>query len=130
MGPKKFCFGSGSSNSCEKKRKSMLSFELNQEIIEKHERGVRVSDLAKQYGRNMSTILMIIKEKSAIKQVKLSKGITIISKRRSPTLEEMERPLLMWIKDKVIVGDTITETIICEKASAIYSELKVARSRG
>ncbi|XP_068208499.1 tigger transposable element-derived protein 1-like [Palaemon carinicauda] len=102
----------------------MLSLELKQEIIDKHKRGVSVSDLAKQYGRNMSIILTIIKQKAAIKTVKPSKGITIISKCSSPNLEEMECLLLIWIKDKEIVGDTITETIICEKASTIYCDLK------
>ncbi|XP_068242391.1 putative CENPB DNA-binding domain-containing protein 1 [Palaemon carinicauda] len=130
MGPKKLSFGSGSSSSGEKRKKSMLSLELKQEIIEKHERGVHYSDLVKQYGRNMSTISTIIKQKAAIEAVKPSKGITIISKRRSPTLEELERLMLIWIKDKEIVGDTITETIICEKASAIYSDLKAASSAG
>ncbi|XP_068203572.1 tigger transposable element-derived protein 1-like [Palaemon carinicauda] len=42
----------------------------------------------------------------------------------------MERLLLIWIKDKAVVGDTITETIICEKASAIYCDLKAADSGG
>ncbi|XP_068250721.1 putative CENPB DNA-binding domain-containing protein 1 [Palaemon carinicauda] len=130
MDPKKLSFGSGIISSGEKKRKSMLSLELKQKIIEKHERFVRVSDLAKQYGRNMSTISTIIKQKSAIKSVKPSKWITIISKRRSTTLQEMERLLLIWIKHKEIVGDTITKTIICEKASAIYSDLKAAHSQG
>ncbi|XP_068237177.1 putative CENPB DNA-binding domain-containing protein 1 [Palaemon carinicauda] len=127
MCPKKLSFGSGSSSG-EKNKKSMFSLELKQEIPEKHERGVRVSNLAKQYGRNMSTISTILKQKATIKAVKPSKGITTISKSRSPTLEEMERLLLIWIKEKEIVGGTITETINCEKASAIYCDLKAAGS--
>ncbi|XP_068242288.1 tigger transposable element-derived protein 1-like [Palaemon carinicauda] len=91
---------------------------------------VCVSDLAKQYARNMSTISMIIKQKAAIKAVKQSKGITIISKRRSTNLEEMECPLLLWIRDKEITGNTITEMIICEEACAIYCALKAAGSGG
>ncbi|CAG6006743.1 unnamed protein product [Menidia menidia] len=117
-----------STNSGEKRKKAMLSLELKQEIIKKHERGVRVSDLAKEYGRNMSTISTIIKQKEAIKAVRPSKGITIISKRRSPTLDDMERLLLIWIKDKEIAGDTITETIICDKASTIFCDLKASGS--
>ena len=127
MGPKK---ASASGGSGEKRKKVSLALEIKQEIIAKHERGVRVSDLAKQYDRNMSTISTIIKQKDAIKAVKPSKGITIISKRRSPTLEEMERLLLIWIKDKEIAGDTITEVIICEKACAIYADLKAADNGG
>ena len=49
MGPKK---ASASGSSGEKRKKVMLSLELKQEIIEKHERGVRVSDMAKQYDLN------------------------------------------------------------------------------
>ena len=36
----------------------------------------------------------------------------------------MERLLLVWIKDKEIAGDTITETVICQKASAIFNDLR------
>ncbi|XP_068236946.1 tigger transposable element-derived protein 1-like [Palaemon carinicauda] len=36
----------------------------------------------------------------------------------------MERLLLIWIKDREIVGNTITETNICEKAHAIFTGLK------
>ena len=127
MGPKK---ASASGGSGEKRKKVSLAIEIKQEMIAKHERGVRVSDLAKEYGRSMSTISTILKQKDAIKAVKPSKGITILSKRRSPTLEEMERLLLIWIKDKEIAGDTITEVIICEKACAIYADLKAADNGG
>ncbi|XP_068237160.1 putative CENPB DNA-binding domain-containing protein 1 [Palaemon carinicauda] len=108
----------------------MLSLEIKQEIIVKHEHGVRVSDLGKQYGWNMSSISTIIKQKAANKAVNPLIGITIISKDRSHTLEEMEFLLLIWLKDKKIVGDTITETIICEKASGIYCDLKAVGSGG
>ncbi|XP_068207691.1 putative CENPB DNA-binding domain-containing protein 1 [Palaemon carinicauda] len=115
MGPEKLSFTSGS-GSGEKRKKEMLSLEVKQEIIEKHEHGVRVSELAKEYGRNMSTISTILKQKVAIKAVNASKGITIISKRRSLIVEEMERVLQIWFKDIENVGDTITENIICEKS--------------
>ncbi|CAI5670507.1 unnamed protein product [Oreochromis niloticus] len=46
-----------------------------------------------------------------------------MSKRRSHIHDEMERLLLVWIKDKGKTGDTLTETIICEKASSIYNDL-------
>ncbi|XP_019210812.1 tigger transposable element-derived protein 1-like [Oreochromis niloticus] len=50
-------------------------------------------------------------------------GTTIMSKRRTPIHDEMERLLLVWIKDKEKTGNTLTETIICEKASSIYNDL-------
>ena len=45
MGPKRLSFASGS-GSGEKRNKGMLSLEVKQGIIEKHERGVRMSELA------------------------------------------------------------------------------------
>ncbi|XP_068245036.1 tigger transposable element-derived protein 1-like [Palaemon carinicauda] len=36
----------------------------------------------------------------------------------------MERLLLIWIKEKQLAGASVTETIICEKASRIYEDLK------
>ncbi|XP_068220413.1 putative CENPB DNA-binding domain-containing protein 1 [Palaemon carinicauda] len=78
----------------------------------------------------MSTISTILKQKETIKALKPSKGITIISKRCSPIIEEMERLLLIWIKDREIVGDTITETVICKKAHAIFMDLKEVSSGG
>lgn len=106
------------------KKKRMMSIEMKQEIIGKHERGLRVSDLAKLYDRSSSTICTILKQKDAIKAIKPTKGVTIISKLRTDTHDEMERLLLLWIRDKELVGDTVTESIISEKALSIYKNLQ------
>ncbi|XP_068613843.1 tigger transposable element-derived protein 1-like [Brachionichthys hirsutus] len=108
----------------EKKRKRLiLAIETKKEIIERYEKGMRLSDLAKEYGRNISTIGTIIKQKEALKATVPSKGLSVISKRRSAANDEMERLLLMWIKDKEIAGDTVTEAIICAKAIAIFTDI-------
>ncbi|GFS71087.1 hypothetical protein NPIL_144061 [Nephila pilipes] len=60
-----------------KKPKKMISAKM---IIAKHERGVRIIDLADEYGRNPSTISTIIKQKETIKKLQPSKDVTIISK--------------------------------------------------
>ena len=118
MGPKKVMEKSG-----EKKKRVVLSIQTKQEIIEKYEKGMRLVDLTKEYGRNPSTIGMILKQKEALKATTPSKGLSVISKRRSAVNNEMERLLLVWIKEKEIAGDTVTETIICEKATAIFNDL-------
>ena len=105
-----------------KKPKEMISMEAKHEIIAKHERGVRIVDLANEYGRNPSTISTIIKQKEAIKKLQPSKGVTIISKLRTDVHDEMEWLLLLWIKEKELAGDTITETITFEKASSIFND--------
>lgn len=106
-----------------KKKRGFLSIQTKQEIIEKHEKGIRLVDLAKEYGRNISTIATVLKQKGAIKAATPSKGLSVISKRRSTVNDEMERLLLVWIKEKEIAGDTVTGAIICEKATAIYYNL-------
>ncbi|XP_068248596.1 tigger transposable element-derived protein 1-like [Palaemon carinicauda] len=63
-------------------------------------------------------------QKDAIKSTKPSKGVTILSRLRSDIHDERERLLLNWIKEKQLAGDSVTEMIICEKASRIYDELK------
>ncbi|GFT72123.1 hypothetical protein NPIL_511531 [Nephila pilipes] len=52
-----------------KKPKKRISVEAKHEIIAKHERGVRIIDLANEYGRNPSTISTIIKQMEAIKKL-------------------------------------------------------------
>ena len=95
-----------------KKPKKMISMEVKHEIIAKHERGVRIIDLANEYGRNPSTISTIIKQKEAIKKLQPSKGVTIISKLRTNIHDEMEQLLLLWIKEKQLAGDSVSEAII------------------
>eukprot|EP00066_Takifugu_rubripes_P017575 XP_011606841.1 PREDICTED: PHD finger protein 11 isoform X4 [Takifugu rubripes] len=106
-----------------KKRRAFLSIQTKQEIIEKHERGMRLVDLAKEYGRNASTICSVLKQKEVLKAVTPSKGLSVISKRRSAVNDKMERLLLVWIKEKEIAGDIMTGAIICKKATAIYNNL-------
>ncbi|UYV68794.1 GREM2 [Cordylochernes scorpioides] len=35
----------------------------------------------------------------------------------------MEKLLMVWVTEKQLQGDTLTQTIICEKARAIYGDL-------
>ncbi|GFU02706.1 tigger transposable element-derived protein 1 [Nephila pilipes] len=107
-----------------KKPKKMISMEPKHEIIAKHERGVRIIDLANEYGCNPSTISTIIKQKEAIKKLQSSKGVTIISKLRTNIHDEMVQLLLLWIKEKQLAGDSVSEAIICEKVGAIFQDLK------
>lgn len=122
MGPKKV---SGKVSA----QKKMMSIELKREIIEKNEQGVRVADLARQYGRSTSTICTVLKQKESIKGITPAKGVTIISKLRSSLHEKMEKLLMVWVTEKQLKGDTLTQGIICEKARAIYGDLLNQTSR-
>ncbi|GFS44139.1 tigger transposable element-derived protein 1 [Nephila pilipes] len=107
---------------CEKSsaKKKMMSIELKREIIEKHEQGVRVVDLSRH---STSMICTVLKQKESIKSVTPAKGLTIISKLRTSLHENMEKLLMVWVTEKQLQGDTLTQTIICKKARAIYGDL-------
>ncbi|XP_070610302.1 tigger transposable element-derived protein 1-like [Erythrolamprus reginae] len=115
---------SASGKAAEKKKKMMISIETKQEIINLHDKGTRVIELARMFKRSTSTISTILKQKDILKGIKAAKGATIFSQLRTSVHEEMERLLLIWIKEKELAGDTIIESIISEKARAIFSDLK------
>ncbi|UYV83341.1 hypothetical protein LAZ67_23000637 [Cordylochernes scorpioides] len=69
-------------------------------------------------------ICSVLKRKESIKSVTPAKGLTIISKLRTSLHENMEKLLIVWVTEKQLQGDTLTQTIICEKARAIYGYAK------
>ncbi|KAM5158227.1 tigger transposable element-derived protein 1-like [Mantella aurantiaca] len=115
MGPKKVSGKVGAHK--------MMSIELKRKLIEEHEQGVRVIDLARQYGHSTSMICTVLKHKESIKGLTPAKGVTIISKLRTSLHEKMEKLLMVWVMEKQLQGDTLTQSIICEKARAIYGDL-------
>ncbi|UYV75580.1 hypothetical protein LAZ67_13000664 [Cordylochernes scorpioides] len=76
-----------------------------------------------QYGRSTSMICSVLKRKESIKSVTPAKGLTIISKLRTSLHENMEKLLIVWVTEKQLQGDTLTQTIICEKARARSTEI-------
>nr|XP_053643175.1 tigger transposable element-derived protein 1-like [Cherax quadricarinatus]XP_053643176.1 tigger transposable element-derived protein 1-like [Cherax quadricarinatus]XP_053643177.1 tigger transposable element-derived protein 1-like [Cherax quadricarinatus]XP_053643178.1 tigger transposable element-derived protein 1-like [Cherax quadricarinatus] len=117
MGPKK----ASSANPAGKRVK--ITMEMKKEIIAKYESGVRVSELARLYTKPQSTISTIVANKTAIKEAVLAKGASLFSKQRSQVIEDVERLLLVWINEKQIAGDSISQGIICEKARKLHDDL-------
>ncbi|KAM9457775.1 tigger transposable element-derived protein 1-like isoform 1-T1 [Clarias gariepinus] len=105
------------------KKKEMITLELKKEIIKKRDRGMRVSDLARFYKKSTSTICGILKKKEEIIRLDAAKGVTRVSKQRPPALEDVEKLLLVWVNEKHLAGDNVTENLICEKAKALYADL-------
>ena len=64
--------------------------DVKKEIIAKHENGVRVSNLATQFGMAKSTICTILKNRETIKKADVARGVTVITKQRSQTTEEVK----------------------------------------
>jgi len=97
--------------------------DVKREIIAKHENGVRVSDLATQFGMAKSTICPILKNRETIKKADVARGVTVITKQRSRTIEEVEKLLPIWINDNMLDGNSVSEGMICEKAKRLHEDL-------
>ncbi|XP_010623133.1 zinc finger and SCAN domain-containing protein 29 isoform X3 [Fukomys damarensis] len=106
-----------------KKVLKKITIELKKEIVEKHEHGIRVTDLASEYKMAKSTISTILKNKDAIKGADVAKGVTVLTKQRTQALEEVEKLLLVWLNEKQLAGDRVSEAMICEKARKLHSDL-------
>ncbi|XP_039608550.1 tigger transposable element-derived protein 1-like [Polypterus senegalus] len=108
----------------EKKGLKKIEIELKKKIIEKYERGVRVTDLAAEYKKSKSTISCILKKKEAIKAANVAKGVTVLTKQRPQVLEEVEKLLLVWLNEKQLAGDSVSEPMLCKKARKIHGDLQ------
>ncbi|GCC32864.1 hypothetical protein chiPu_0011328 [Chiloscyllium punctatum] len=76
-----------------------------------------------QYNMATSTICTILRNKEALKAADVAKGVTILTKQRPKLLDEVEKLLLVWINQKELAGDSVNETLICEKALHIHRDL-------
>ncbi|CAH2282550.1 tigger transposable element-derived 1-like [Pelobates cultripes] len=105
-----------------KRKKEMILLEVKKEIIRKHE-VIRLTDLAKEYGRSASRIATILKMKEKKTGRDAATGVTKVSKQWLPVLEEVKKLILLWIEEKQRAGNTVTEAIICQKAKALHADL-------
>jgi len=70
-----------------------------------------------------STISTMLKNREAIKAVDVAKGVKSLTSKRLSAVEEMEKLLMVWINEKQLAGDSVSEAIICEKARLLYSDI-------
>ncbi|XP_029455914.1 tigger transposable element-derived protein 1-like [Rhinatrema bivittatum] len=105
------------------KIKKAITIEKKKEIMQKFESGVRVTDLALIYGMSKSTISTIFKRKDLYKEVSVARGVIQITKQRSTVIDEVESLLLLWINERQMAGDCLSECLICEKARAINADI-------
>ena len=111
--------------SINEKTRNRVTVQMKKAMISKVERGRKIADVAREYGLARTTVSSIIHNKEKIKTADVAKGVTILNKTtRSPLLDEVEKLLLIWIKDKQMAGDSISEAIICEKAKQLHSNLQ------
>nr|XP_057925930.1 tigger transposable element-derived protein 1-like [Doryrhamphus excisus] len=117
MGPKKVA----SDRILSKRVRNTIEFK--KELVAKYEDGVRVADLARMYGKSASTISSILNRKDEIKEANVAKGVTVLTKQRSQTIEDVEKLLWVWITERRLAGDRVSEPVICEKARLLHADL-------
>jgi hypothetical protein len=61
--------------------------------------------------QNQQSVLF---SKQTIKGANVARGVTVLTKQRSQTVDEVEKLLLIWINEKMLAGDSVSEGIICE----------------
>jgi len=69
-----------------------------------------------------STILTILKNREAINAADAVKGVKSLTSKRQQAVE-VEKLLMVWINEKQLAGDSVSEAIICEKARLLYSDI-------
>nr|XP_045611492.1 tigger transposable element-derived protein 1-like [Procambarus clarkii] len=106
-----------------KGKKEAITVEVKKEIIAKHERGIRVADLAREYGRAPTTISTILKGKDKYKTLDVAKGVSKLTSKRPKLLEDVEWLLLVWMNERQLHGDCVSEAIVCAKARMLYVDL-------
>lgn len=106
-----------------KGRRKVITIQQKQEIINKFEQGFKKRVLCTEYGLPPSTVSTICTQKERLKSVKVIDKSTRVFKNRS-FIVEVEKRLLMWIKEKLKTGDQINVEVIREKALNIYEHVK------
>jgi hypothetical protein len=93
MGPKK-----NNDSSKVKRKNTSVMIDVKKEIVAKHENGVRISDFGTQFRMAKSTICTFLKNRETIKKGNVATEITVITKQRSQTIEEVEKLLLIQVR--------------------------------
>jgi hypothetical protein len=65
------------------KKMVRITMEVTKEIVEKHEGGTHIQDLAAAYRMPRTTVSTIVKNKDVIKPANVAKGLKSITKQRS-----------------------------------------------
>lgn len=96
--------------------------ELKNKVIQKYESGM-LAEIGSMYEKLLPMISSIFAKREAIKETNVAKDVNVLTKQRSQAIEDFEQLLLIWIKQKQLDGDCISEAIICGKARLLYTDL-------
>uniref|UniRef100_S4RIC1 HTH psq-type domain-containing protein n=1 Tax=Petromyzon marinus TaxID=7757 RepID=S4RIC1_PETMA len=103
----------------EKKKRKAITLEQKMKIINQHEAGKAVTVIARDNQLSQSTISAIVKDKKRIMEAS-----TIISRKRTEPLEEMEQLLVTWMEDRIQKRMPLSLLTIQAKARMLFYDLK------
>ena len=110
-----------------KKKKKLFTLLEKKRIIERVENGEKQVDVAKEFGVAKSTINTMWLNREKIKEaaVTCAKGVIRVENRkmRHAVMDDMEKLLLIWVKEMEMRGEPVSGDHIKKKARIIYEEL-------
>lgn len=110
-----------------KKIRKKIDLEMKMKIIELYKGGKSIVKIRKDLNLSQSTVSTIVKDSQRIMEaVRCSASLktTVITKRRTPAIEEMERILVAWMEEQMNKGITISQGTIQAKARILFESLK------
>ena len=109
------------------RKRKWLTLEKKLAIIKCYEDGASFAKIARENGMNESSVRAIIKKKDKIKDHEMSAtsySSKMITKNRSPVMENMEHLLMIWIEDCNQNRIPLSQMAIQEKAMSLFYKIK------
>lgn len=105
-----------------RKRRTFLSVQHKNAIVEELNRGISVKYLARQYGVSRDIIHSICRENEHLRGLGKRRGHSSKHKNRRSSNEEVEDRLYTWIQDQQAIGKELTDPLIQEKVIELCGE--------
>ena len=103
--------------------RKLINLDIKKEIIFKRESGKSLGDLNAEYGMANSMISTIKKIKGRNKKCTGPKRVSMLSISRCNITEQIATLLLVWINEKQMTGDSVSEAIVCKNFKKLFEEL-------
>ncbi|XP_064083878.1 putative CENPB DNA-binding domain-containing protein 1 [Macrobrachium nipponense] len=121
MSPKR---QSTSSNNSSSKKRKVITMEVKYDVVKRSEKGETNIEIGRALGLSRTTVVTIVKDKERIlKHVKDAapiKSTVINEKQRSQSIVEMEKLLMIWLKDQNQRRVPVSLSVIQEKARELH----------